>query len=194
MLKFIGFTFPHPSFVTCQRSEYDRKWPEAGVRELCYPPFPCTQQQCLLDSQHQEVSAAGVILNVTTAFLGRNCSWYFFANCSEVKYVFMHSPPHSCICIIWISQKQKQSFKSWKFWRIFCSKDFWPFTFNIPAFSSALCTFHGSSPMKTHNLNCYWRINCEQLPLLSSYRRGSHVIIWGLFGSLSEWGMVKDCS
>lgn len=105
----------------------------------------------------------------------------------------MHSPPHTCICIIWISQKKKQSFKSWKFWRTFCSKDFCPFTFNIPAFSLALCSFSGSSPMKTHNLNCCWRIDCEQLPLLSSYMRESHVIIWELFGSLSESGMVKNC-
>lgn len=80
--------------MICQRSEYDRKGPEAGVRELCSPPFPCTQQQWLLNSQHQEVSAAGVILNVTTAFLGRNCSWYFFANCSEVKRVYALTPTH----------------------------------------------------------------------------------------------------
>lgn len=130
--------------MICQKSECDRKWPEAGERALCSPPLPCTQQQWFLNSQEQEVSTAGVTLNVTPAFLGRNGSRYFFANCSEVKYMFMHSPPHTCICIIWISQKQ--SLKSYKFWRTFCSKDFWPFTFNILA-------------LKIHNLNCCRRID-----------------------------------
>lgn len=71
---------------------------ESGQRHArgssAHLPFAWTRQERLLNFQPQEVSGAGVILNVTTAFLARNWSRYFFANCSEVKCVFMYV----CLC------------------------------------------------------------------------------------------------
>lgn len=96
LLKFIGLTFPHTPHPLSFAREVNMI--ESGLRHergsSAHLPFACTQQEWLLNFQHQEVSGAGVILNGTTAFLGRNCSRYFFANCSEVKCVFIYV----CLC------------------------------------------------------------------------------------------------
>lgn len=118
LLKFIGLTFPHTPHSLWFAREVNMI--ASGLRHAsgssAHPPVACTQQEWLPNFQHQEVSGAGVILNVTTAFLGRNCSQYFFANCSEVKcgfiYVCLCTHPPTRICTIRISHKQKQSFKS----------------------------------------------------------------------------------
>lgn len=180
---------------------------ESGQRHArgssAHLPFAWTRQERLLNFQPQEVSGAGVILNVTTAFLARNWSRYFFANCSEVKCVFyvcvsMHSPPHTCICTIGIRHKQRQSFKSiricWKFWRTFCSKVFRLLDCNIAAFSLALCAFPGNCPRKTHV-----SISAEGLTVdscLCSYPtwgRSMLLLEDYLALCLSESGVLKNC-
>lgn len=112
--------------------------------------------------------------------------------------LYMHSTTHICICTIRISHKQKQSFKSicicWKFWRTFCSKDFWLLDFNIAAFSLAPCASLGHIPLKT-------LISISAVGLTVDNRLCSHPT-WGkatlLFEDylalcLTGSGMLKNC-
>ena len=111
-------------------------------------------------------------------------------------YALTHT--HICICTIRISHKQKQSFKSihicWKFWRTFCSKEFWLLDFNIAAFSLALCAFPGNSPMKTHI-----SVSAEGLTvdncLCSHPTRGKTMLLFEDYLALcvTESGVLKNC-
>lgn len=71
---------------------------ESGLRHergsSAHLPFACTQRKQFLNFYQLEVSGARVILNVTAAFLGRNCSQCFFVK-SVYICVSVHSPTHT---------------------------------------------------------------------------------------------------
>lgn len=145
----------------------------------------------------QESAWPSPLLSLVEVALG-----IFFANCSEVKCMFLYvclctTAPPPCICTIKVSHKQKQSFRSihicWKSWRTFCSEDLWPLVFNIAAFSLALCAFPRKKSRENTHLNFCWRINYGQLPLLPSYMGKTMLLSEDyLAPCLTESGVLKN--